>query len=337
MPKRPLIVRLVMILSFAAITACLPACTPRGEKSAGPPEKVTIAISATTESVLAEVAQMQGFFKQEGLEVLIRKHPYGRPCLEDMLAGNADFATVAETPVMFAVMKGEKISVLATIEASRRGNALVARRDRGIATFKDIKGKRVGVTMGTVSDFFLDAILTMNGVSRKEITPVDLKAEKMPQALADGEIDGASTFNPYTIRAQQKLGDNAATFQDENLYTWTFNLVARQEFIRANPEKVRRVLRALVRAEEFVGRDPATAQKNVADFTGFDRGIVSAIWEETNFRVSLDQQLLLALEDESEWAIRNGMTGTRKMPNYLDNIYIDGLKSVRPEAVRILR
>ena len=77
---------------------------------AGPVEKVTIAYSATTDSVLAQVAQTRGYYREEGLEVTPHMHPYGKPALREVLEGKADFATVAETPVMFAILNGEKIS-----------------------------------------------------------------------------------------------------------------------------------------------------------------------------------------------------------------------------------
>lgn len=50
----------------------------------GPPEKVTIAYSATTDAVLAEVAQMQGLYLQEGLEATAHLHRYGKPGLQSV-------------------------------------------------------------------------------------------------------------------------------------------------------------------------------------------------------------------------------------------------------------
>jgi sulfonate transport system substrate-binding protein len=332
-----LLTRMTIAVAALAICACFFACTRTDRKPAGPPEKVTIAYSATTDAVLAEVAHVKGYYLQEGLDVTPHLHPYGKLALEDLLAGKADFATVAETPVMFAIMKGEKISVIATIENSDMGNAILARRDRGITTPEDLRGKRIAATLGTTSEFYLDAMLGLHGISRKDVAVVDLKAGEIADALARGDIDAVSTFTPYTAITQKKLGDRAITFQDKNIYRWTFNVVAKQEFIRKNPDKVRKILRALVRAEEFVRENPPEAQKIVADFSGIEIGIVRAIWADTSFTVTLDQPLILALEDESRWAIDGGQTGARKIPNYLDFIYFDGLKSIKPDAVRILR
>jgi len=331
------LVRISVAVSALVLVVCFFACTRTGNKSAGPAEKITIAYSATTDAVLAEVSQSRGYYREEGLETVLHRHPYGKPALKEVLEGRADFATVAETPVMFAIMKGEKISIIATIQTSSRVNAVIARKDKGIVTLKDLKDRKIAATFGTTSEFFMDAILVSHGVLRKNVQVIDLTAEEMPDALARGEIDAASTFIPYINYAQKKLGNRGITFYDKDIYSWTFNIVATQEFIRKNPEKVKKLLRALIKAEEFVKQNPDVAQKIVAGFSGVDLAIVRDIWADASFSVSLDQSLLLALEDESRWAIKGGRTTGTNIPNYLDFIYLDGLASVNPKAVRILR
>jgi len=311
--------------------------TDAGHKRAGPREKITIAYSTTTDTVLAEVAQMQGFYLQEGLEAIPQKYPYGKIALQAVLEGRADFATVAETPIMFAVLNGEKLYVIATIQTSSKANAIVARKDKGILTPADLKGRTIAATLGTTSEFFMDAYLAGHGIARKNMKVVDLKAEGLSDALENGTVDAVSAFNPYLIRMQKKLGNRVITFYDEEIYTKTFNIVATQEFVRNNPGKVDKVLGALIKAEQFVSRNPAAAQKIVADFSLMDAALVREIWQDTSFLVRLDQSLVLALEEESRWAVKGGLTGNRKIPDYMDYIYLEGLQSVKPTAVRILR
>lgn len=330
-------IRLAVAVSAFALWGCFCACTRTDPKPVGPPEKVTIAYSTATDAALAVIAQVQGYYPQVGLEVTPHLHPYGKPALKEVLEGKADFATVAETPVMFEIMNGGKISVIATIQTSSKDNAIVARKDRGIRAVSDLKGRKLAATLGTTADFYMDAFLAAHGISRNEIKIIDIKAEELPDALANGDVDAVSVFNPYIIQAQNKLGDRGISFFDKDLYTWTFNIVAKQEFIRKNPEKVKRLLRALIKAEEFARENPEKAQKIVADFSRMDMAMVHKIWADTNFQVALDQSLVLAMEDESRWAIRGGLTSKANVPNYLEFIYFDGLKSVKPEAVRILR
>jgi NitT/TauT family transport system substrate-binding protein len=43
------------------------------------------------------------------------------------------------------------------------------------------------------------------------------------------------------------------------------------------------------------------------------------------------------MEDEARWMIRNQFTSEKQVPDFLDYLYLDGLQSVKPEAVNIIR
>lgn len=305
---------------------------------AGPPEKVTIAYSATTDSVLAQVAQMQGYYLQEGLEAIPHRYSYGKPALREVVEGKADFATVAETPFMFAVMAGEKVSIIATIQTASRNHAIVARKDRGILNPGDLKGRKIAVTLGTTAEFFMDTFLAVHEIARKDMEVVDLNPGEMSEALANGDVDAVSTFLPFSLQVQKKLGDRGTVFLDENIYTFMFNIVTTQKLIRENPGKIKKLLRALIKAEEFVSQNQAEAQKAVADFSRMDPALVREIWPVYSYTVKLDQSLVLALEEETRWAVKGGLLANEKTPpDYLDYVYLEGLESIRPKAVRILR
>lgn len=300
-------------------------------------QRIALAYVSTTHAVLAGVALEEGYYRQEGLEVTARRHSFGRSALEDMLAGNADLATAADIPIMMAIMKGERISIIATIQTSTRDNAIVARKDAGIVTAADLTGKKIARAPGTTSDFFMDAFLCAHGIGDKNVKKIDMKPEMFLDALVSGRVDAVSAFQPFLVQIEKELGDRVLSFYDKNIYTWSFNIVAREEYVRRNPEKVRKLLRALVRAERFVKENPGRAQEIVTRFSGLEAGMVREIWPSINFQVVLDQFLVLALEDESRWAMSSGRITGRKVPNYLDFIHFDGLGSVKPDGVRILR
>jgi ABC-type nitrate/sulfonate/bicarbonate transport system substrate-binding protein len=328
---------LVITLVVLAASACFLACDRTEKKPPISAEKITIAYATLHETAIPQVAQSQGYYREEGLEAFAHLHPYGKLALQDVLDGKADFATVAETPVMFAILNGEKISIVATIQTSKKNHAIVARKDKGILTPQDLKGKKIATTLGITADYFMDAFFAAHGIARKDMTVVNLKPEKCEDAIMNGQVDAVSTFYPFLHRMHDRLGEKGITFYDEDIYTETFNLVATQEFIHANPGKVIKVLRALIKAEEFVRVNQAGAQKIVADFCGIGPDILRHVWADSSFAVRLGQSLILALEDESRWAINSRLTRAEKMPNYLDFIYIDALKLVKPTAVAILK
>ena len=332
-----ILLRMASALTALAAFACLFACDRANPKPAGRPEKIIIAYATLPETALAQIAHARGYYREEGLEATPHLHSFGKLALKEVLDGNADLATVAETPLMFAIMNGEQIAVIATIQSSKKNHAIIARRDKGIHKPEDLKGRKIATTIGITSDFFLDAFCALHGIARNEMITVNLKPEEYLDAIVNGQADAVSAFYPYLKQIQNKLGDNGITFYDEEIYTESFNIVATKEFIHKNPGKIRKTLRALVRAEEFAKESPAEAHKIVAAFSGIDKEIVSDIWADNRFVVSLTQSLILSLEDESRWAIKGGLSKAKVVPNYLDFVYFDGLKTVKPEAVRILR
>jgi len=92
-------------------------------------------------------------------------------------------------------------------------------------------------------------------------------------------------------------------------------------------------LRALIKAEAFAVARPAEAQAIVATASGTEPALVAAVWDAFNYRVRFDQTLLIALEDETRWAMRNGHTDRTTMPDFRKHIHLDTLRAVKPEAV----
>jgi NitT/TauT family transport system substrate-binding protein len=325
-----------MFMFIAALMGCQKPSTQNGESGAGL-QKITVAYTFQPQSTLVHVAVEKGYFAGEGLAVQPLMQTFGKAALQSVLENKADFATVAETPVMFGVLKGEKIFVIANIEASTTNNAIVARKSAGISAPGDLKGKRIGFTPGTTSEFFLDSLLTANGLTRKEIQPIALKPEEMQAAVMAKKVDAVSTWNYPLTQIKRQLGPDGTIIYDREIYTETFNIAAQQDFVQKNPDTVNRFLRALIKAENFVAENPDEAQAIMSSATKIDKGLIHEVWNAFNYHVVLDQTLLLTLEDETRWAMKNQLTDQTVMPDYLGFIHTGSLRTVKPEAVKMNR
>jgi ABC-type nitrate/sulfonate/bicarbonate transport system substrate-binding protein len=319
------------------LLALLPGCRRTRPDRPGPLQAVRVAYTTQPQSTLVHLAVAKGYFRAEGLEVASLVHTFGKAALQSVLDGRADFATVAETPIMFNVLKGAPIRVIANIEASTLNNAIVARRDAGIAAPADLKGKRIAFTPGSTSEFFLDALLTTAGRTRQDVRPVPMKPDDMEEAVLAGRIDAACTWNYPLARIRRRLGANGILILDREIYTETFNIAVLEPYLAGNPDTVRRFLRALVRAEAFAARQPEEAQAIVAAATGTAPDLVREVWSAFAYRVALDQTLLITLEDETRWAMRNGLTDQTVMPDYRRNLHAESLRAVRQEASKAAR
>lgn len=306
------------------------------EKHTGPVEKITVAIGTGPVTSLIHIAFEKDYFANEGLDFVIQQHQSGKSAFNAVVEGEADLATAAETPIMQAIMGGEKIYILATISSTEKNKMIVARKDKGISIPNDLKGKKIGVPVGTNAEFFMDSFLIMHGISRDEVEVINVESNAIVDTLTGGEVDAVSTWNPYIDILQQGLGDNGVTFSGEGIYRETFNIVTKQDFANEYPEIIKKVLRALIKAYEFIEENPDEATEIVAGKIGMDRAALNELWELYDFRVTLDQSLLVTLEAEARWSIKQGLTDATEIPNYLNYIYMDALEAVKPEAIGII-
>jgi NitT/TauT family transport system substrate-binding protein len=95
-------------------------------------------------------------------------------------------------------------------------------------------------------------------------------------------------------------------------------------------------LNALSEAEGYIEQHPAEAKALLRERYHYDDAYIARIWPEHQFSLSLDQSLIVALEDEARWMIGNNLTPEKQVPDFPEYIYEDGLKAVRPEAVNII-
>jgi len=160
-----------------------------------------------------------------------------------------------------------------------------------------------------------------------------LKPEQMQDAILAKQVDAVSIWNYPLTQIVRQLGPNGIIFYDRQIYTETFNIAAQQDYVKNNPLTVKRFLRALIKAETFVAKNPDAAQNIMSTATKIDKSLIRDVWNAFRYRVELDQTLLITLEDEARWAINHKLTDKTVIPNYADYIYWDGLKAIKPEAV----
>lgn len=303
---------------------------------AGPVERVRIADLRYPGGCPVFAADTKGYFAAEGIDATVDHLTAGKLALDAVVQGQAEFAVTGDLPVMFAVMARQPISVVATIATAENDLGIVGRKDRGIAAAADLKGKRIGVTTRSGGEFVLDVILTHQKLSDDDITVRDLKPEELAAALANGDIDAASTWQPYLGALRSQLGSNASVFLSGGIYDTTLNLVATQSYIAGHTDTLNKVLRALIRGAQFCREASAEAQKLVIEGMKPDTVDIKEVWPSYRFNVTLDQSLILALEDETRWALRNKLTTRTDVPNYLNHFHLQALQEVAPTAVTVI-
>ncbi len=301
------------------------------------PQPLRLAIQNNTICALILIAEQEKLFQKKGVEVQVIRKPSGKLALQSMLSGDADIAAAADMPITSNSFNRSDFAMFATIASTDKGAWIVARSDRGIQKPEDLKGKVVATQKNSAVHFFLSMFLAANDIAEDELEIRYMKAVDLPEALVSGEIDAFSMRNPFINQAKEKLGDRAIEFFGVNVYRQTFNLVAKKNTLAERKNDIHRLLEALVAAENLVATDEARAKQVAA--AGLGEGRESELfddWKRYTFTVNLDQSIFPTLENQARWAIANGITEGKTIPNYLEFMEIKPLRDVRPEAVTII-
>ncbi|MDO8578714.1 MAG: ABC transporter substrate-binding protein [Dehalococcoidales bacterium] len=328
-------IALVTLAFFITLSGTLSACSPN--ESSRPAEPLVVAYSPFESAALLWIAQDKRFFEHNALNIALRKYDTGAGSLDAVLNNEADVVLgVKEFPVVRKIPQNSNIRIFGVV-AKVENQFLVGRKDRGIEKASDLKGKRVGTTIGTMAEFYLGRFLEANGMSIKDVSEVDLKTPaEWENAVADGVVDAIVTAQPYADLAVKHLGNNGVIWPVQG-GVYNFGLAASSDaWLKEHPELTVRFLKSLSEAEEYARRNPEEAKAIVQKELGMDASFIESTWLRSRFSLSLDQTLVTAMEAEARWLISNNLTTKTQVPNFLDYIVSDGLKTVKPEAVTLV-
>ncbi|MBM3858189.1 MAG: transporter substrate-binding domain-containing protein [Verrucomicrobia bacterium] len=309
----------------------------------GPPqtqlerEPVRFGLALEAPAALSIIALQKDYFAAEGLEMSVVPYASGARAFSAMLTGAVDVATTAEVPVVAESFQRQDFRVFASVASVGNLHWVVARKDAGIEKGSDLRGKRVATQRASSVHFFLHLFLLHNGMVDGAVALSFQKIEDLVPALVNGEVDAISTREPYVTEAADRLGEKVVVLGAPGVYVRSQHLAASAAWLQQHPGAARRLVRGLLRAEEFVRRAPADARQIVARRVGMPLARLSAEWGQVYFRVGLEQSLLPQFEEEAKWMLDQKLVTARPLPNYLRLLDTTVLDAVKPEAVTIVR
>jgi len=152
--------------------------------------------------------------------------------------------------------------------------------------------------------------------------------DQMSDALARGDVDVISMWEPEPEDAIQQLGDDAIVFQDRSVYREVFNLHARATDL-ADPDKRRSIVafvRAVADATAALKADPAPYWPHVSSVTGFTTEEIGWGWPEMQFPVRIVPDMLNVLEVEEVWvaeASNRAPRGREELAKFIDSSVVE--------------
>jgi NitT/TauT family transport system substrate-binding protein len=314
-------------ISFFLAATLLVACTgPAATK----PHSLKVAYTRRWGDYTMVIAKEKGFFTKYSVDVEPIYYEVSSKALPELASSQIDGGMLT---------LGDTISVstyteLTAVAISDDGGVSVIVAKPEIRSIADLKGKKIGVVLGSTYEILVREMLRAAFLQPKDVILVNLDPENVPQGLRDGKIDAGFIWQPYTVEATT-AGNHILFSSTQASWFFTSALVFRSDVIFANaiafrsdvvkqrPDDIRNYLKAWFDAAQFRALNPQESNEIIAKTLNIPldqvTGDAQLFTLDENRNLYLDQPAGNA-ESIYQWAqlnadflIRNG--GLTRMPD----------------------
>lgn len=208
----------------------------------------------------------KGIYEKHGIDINITRG-YGSGDTVTKLAGGAfDFGVADFGAVLAARAKtGVPVKTIG-IMYTHSPHSLFVLESSGISDFKDLEGKRIGITPGNSHKLYFPKVAEKAGTDPSKIIWVNTDGATMAPLLIQGRLDAApfySIHHFYQNKAAEKVGEKIKVlpFEQVGFAIYAASLIASDKLIEENPDLVERFLAATYEAFEWAKENPEEACK----------------------------------------------------------------------------
>ncbi len=261
--------------------------------------------------LLKEHGGLDERLKGSGFRAEWTEFPSGPPMLEALRAGAIDVAQTGEAPPVFAQAGRAPLVYVAAEPPAPHGEAILVPKDSTLASFADLKGKRVALNKGANVHYLLVKALEKAGVAYGDITPVFLAPADARAAFERGAIDAWAIWDPYLAAAQaatgaRTLGDGEGVAPNVQFY------LASKPFADANPKVVQAVVDGVRDIDAWEGENPKEAAAELAGAIGLPEAVVAtALARQTHGVAPISPEVAARQQDVADAFLALGLIPKR--------------------------
>jgi len=253
MNRKSIVVLLILAVVCASVFA-------EGQAEVDQLDRINVVYHPTIGgSTAIAVAKELGYFAEENLDVHLQMYTSGPPEIAAMVTGQVDVGFIGSGAAWLAFSGDVDIVSLDNIALTEE---IITRKNSGITSIKDLKGKTIAVQDGAAGFTLLLVALDDAGLSVKDVRILNIANDNIPSTFNEKSIDAWAGWKPATTSLAKALGDNWLLLANNATYpkkafpsTW----VANKDFVKNKGDVLLRFLRALDKAQIYRAENPALA------------------------------------------------------------------------------
>jgi NitT/TauT family transport system substrate-binding protein len=275
------------------------------------------------------VALKQGFFSQQSLAVEAKVVQAGIQAAEALTSGSADAAVMGDAPGIIAAASGMPLKIVASYGGGERMHRLVAGPGSGIRSPDDLKGKRVGVQMGSSTHGAFLLFLKKNALGADDLKLVPLNPSDMPEAMLTDQIDAGVGSEPWPSNIEESVEGSYEVATLSGLgNNYPLVMLVTEAYAQEHPDAVVAILNATREAVDFMHQQPAEAAALIAEATGVPVARERKVMDTLEWGVVLDEATINSLKQTAEFLHSQGkITHVPDWDNAIDGSFFQRMSA----------
>ena len=206
-----------------------------------------------------------GALEKQGLKVEEFAVPSGNITMQQMVGRQVDLGTYAGPSFLIGHARGQLVAI-AQIEEVGKTTRVMARKELGLKTVGDLKGRKIANQTGSsIGNVFVNEIAPKAGLKKEDWQEVRMNVNDMVAAMAAKTVDAMINVEPYNAIAE---ADGIAT---TIMNYWDVDrmpvfMAATPEFLEKNPDAVVRYLRAWLDVAKDFKENPKKVSEVIYGF-----------------------------------------------------------------------
>ncbi|MBX6322554.1 MAG: ABC transporter substrate-binding protein [Rhodospirillaceae bacterium] len=203
------------------------------------------------------IARDKGFFKENGVDVelIVMEDPKER--FPTLMADKIDLlASTVDTALLY-LKKPDDFQYVIAVDDSNGGDGIVANKD--IKSIADLKGKKVAVNEGSVSEFYLNVLLAEAGLKESDLQIVNMTAGDAGGAFVSKRVDAAVTWEPWLTKGKTSEHGHLLVDSSTTPGLITDVLIGKTSWLAAHPKEVQAIVKSWNEAVAYYHAHPDEA------------------------------------------------------------------------------
>ncbi|MSQ20880.1 MAG: ABC transporter substrate-binding protein [Betaproteobacteria bacterium] len=292
--------------------------------------KMTIATGVDPAFSQFYVAKEAGLFEKNGLDVTINTGPSGSAMVPFLISNQVQAAYGSD--LAGVINHGVDNNVVAVADGTYLLKWLSV-VGRNVDTLEGLKGKKVGVAKGTGGEIFWNRVVQIKKLNAADYRMVDVEAPEMLAAIERGDIDGFATWEPWPTRTLMAVKGTKILQDAEGIYNNINFVYMNRGWIEKNQATAERFMRALIEANDLIGKDRPAAARMVAKFLKMPLELATELMPKVEFNMTWTDRAVATIKiAEDQLAAQKRL----KAPlDYSKYVYADLVRKVRSENVKL--